>query len=74
MVEITYKIVDREIFCFVDCQHKDERANHSSALDMRTEVGPRPKLVLQETKIYCSSFNNNLLLAQFGAVTITQLK
>jgi len=74
MVEITHKIgVDGDIICFADCQNKSECANHESALDMRTECGPRPKLTLQEKTICCSTFNNSFMAAKFGAVTQKQL-
>lgn len=73
MVEIDQKIIDGDIVCHVNCPQKDICANHESASDMRTEVGPRPKLQLQNKKILCSTFNNDFMKAKFGAVTFTQI-
>lgn len=72
MIEINHSIADGEIICYVDCPQKDNCANHESALDMRTETGPRPKLQKKNDTIYCSTFNKDFMKATFGAVTLQQ--
>jgi len=74
MVEINYSIVDGDqICCLVDCSKKEHCANHSSALDMRTESGLRPKLKRKNGAIFCSTLENSFMKATFGAVTLQQL-
>lgn len=75
MFEINYlKTPDEEIVCSVNCKHKEDCANHVSAADMRTEVGQRPRLTLKDDKIFCSSYDHELLKATMGAVTLEQLQ